>query len=58
MGVNKQISIFNETIPNIMANFIPSETKIFNNQEPLWINKKLKTMIQKNKQNLSALLEK
>ena len=45
-GVNKQISIFNETILNIMKNFIPHETKIFNDQEPAWINNKVKTMIQ------------
>ena len=49
-GVNKQISIFNETILNIMTNFIPHETKIFNDREPPWINNKVKTMIQeKNK---------
>ena len=33
-GVNKQISIFNETILNIMTNFIPHETKMFNDREP------------------------
>ena len=37
-GVNKQSSIFNETILNIMTNFIRNETKIFNDREPLWIN--------------------
>ena len=57
-GVYKQISIFNETILNIMTNFIPHETKIFNNREPPWINNKVKTMIQEKKQNLSALFEK
>ena len=64
-GVNKQISIFNETILNIMKNFIPHETKIFNDQEPAWINNKVKTMIQgkneiyhlylKNKSNMLAI---
>ena len=63
-GVNKQISIFNETILNIMTNFIPHETKIFNDREPPWINNKVKTMIQeknkiyqlylKNKSNMLA----
>ena len=48
-GVNKQISIFNETMPH--------ETKIFNDRGPPWINK-VKTMIQEKKQNLSALFEK
>ena len=63
-GVNKHISIFNETILNIMTNFIPHETKIFNDREPPWINNKVKTMIQekskiyqlylKNKSNMLA----
>ena len=63
-GVNKQISIFNETILKIMTDFISHETKIFNDQEPPWINNKVKTMIQeknkiyqfylKNKSNMFA----
>ena len=44
-GINKQISIFNETVLNIMTNFIPHETKIFNDEEAAWINKNVKTMI-------------
>ena len=56
-GVNEQISIFNENILNIMTNVIPHETKIFNDREPPWVNKKVKTMIQEKKQNLSALFE-
>ena len=36
-----------------MTNFIPHETKIFNDQKPPWINNKVKTMIQeKNKSYL------
>ena len=54
--VDKQISIINETIFNIMTNFIPHETKI--DREPPQINNKVKTMIQEKKQNLSALFEK
>ena len=63
-GVNKQISIFNETILNIITNFISHETKIFNDREPPWTNNKVKTMIQeknkiyqlylKNKSNMLA----
>ena len=45
-GVNKQILIFNVTILNIVINFIPHEIKIFNDREPIWINIKMKTMIQ------------
>ena len=47
--VDKQISIVNETIFNIMTNFIHHETKIFNDREPPWINNKVKTMIQEKK---------
>ena len=54
-GVNKQISIFNETILNIMANFIPSEAKIFNDREPPWINNKVKTMIQEKTKSISFI---
>ena len=46
-GVNKQISIFNETI-NIMTNFTPHKTKIFKDREAPWINNKVK-MIQEKK---------
>ena len=63
-GVNEQISIFNETILNIMTNFIPHETKVFNDWEPLRINNKVRIIIQKknkihqlylnNKGNMSA----
>ena len=43
-----------------MANFIPHETKIFNDWEPPWINSKVKTMIKKKnkKKKLSSLFEK
>ena len=44
-----------------MTNFIPHETKIFNDPEPPWINSKVKQMIQeknkvylKNKSNMLA----
>ena len=40
-----------------MTNFIPHETKIFNDREPTWINNKVKKNSRK-KQNLSALFEK
>ena len=47
--VNKQITIFNETILNIMTNFISHEIKIFDDREAPWINNKVKTMIQEKK---------
>ena len=47
--------IFNDTILNIKTNFIPHETKIFNDQEPPWINNKVKTMIQEKKKKFYQL---
>ena len=48
--VNKQISIFDETILNIVTNFIPHEIKIFNDRAPPWKNNNVKAVIQeKNK---------
>ena len=32
-----------------MTNFIPHETKIFNDREPSWINNKVKMIQEKNK---------
>ena len=54
-GVNKQISIFSETILNIMTSFIPNETKIFNVREPSLINNKVKTMIQEKTKFISFI---
>ena len=56
-GVNKQISIFNETILNITKNFITHETKIFHDREPPWINNKVKTMIQEKNKIYQLYLE-
>ena len=50
---NKEVKI---DLSNYVTNFIPHETKIFNDREPPWMNKKVKTMIQEEK--ISALFEK
>ena len=47
LDVNKQVSIFNETIMNIFKNFIPHKTITGNNKNPLWTNK-LKHLLRKN----------
>ena len=41
VGINDQVALFNETIVNIMSNFIPNETMIFDNKDPLWYNKNI-----------------
>ena len=42
---NWQVKTFTDTLLNIMSNFIPNETKIFIPRNPPWINKPLKTML-------------
>ena len=37
--------LFNETIVNIMSNFIPNETITFDDGDPPWLNKNIKNMI-------------
>ena len=49
---NSQVSIFNDTILNIITNFIPHETIICDDRVPPWINSKIKKVIhEKNKQH-------
>ena len=45
IDINDQVVLFNETIVNIMSNFIPNETMTFDDRDPLWINKNIKNMI-------------
>ena len=45
IGVNKQVSVFNETIMNIFGNFIQHETFTCNNKYPPWRNKQIKALI-------------
>ena len=49
---NRQVSIFNDTILNIISNFIPHETIICDDRDPPWINSKIKKVIhEKNKEH-------
>ena len=43
--INDQVVLYNETIVNIMSNFIPYETMTFDNRDPPWLNKNIKNMI-------------
>ena len=42
IDINDQVVLFNETIVNIMSNFIPNETMIFDDRDPSWLNKNKK----------------
>ena len=44
-SINKNISILNETIINIMSNYIPNEIKVFDDQKPPWINAEIENLI-------------
>ena len=44
------VSIFNETISNVLNNYILHETIICDDQDPAWINNKVKKAIQEKNQ--------
>ena len=43
--VDDQVLLFNETLLNIMSNFIPNKLIIFDDKEPRWIDRKIKNLI-------------
>ena len=45
LGVNKQVSVFNETIMNIFEKLIPHETITCNDKDSPWMNKQIKAHI-------------
>ena len=45
--MNKKVSIFSNTITNILSNFIPQETIVCDNKDPAWLNKAIKSVIHK-----------
>ena len=49
LDVNKQVSVFSETIMNIFGNFIPHETITCNDKDPPWMNNQIKTLIAEKK---------
>ena len=51
IDVNKKVLLLNETVLNIIRNFIPHETVIFDNRDPPWITSCIKKAI--NNKNLA-----
>ena len=45
IGINDQVALFNETMVNVMSNFIPNKTMIFDYRDPPWVNKNITHMI-------------
>ena len=46
IDVNQKVHLFNQTIKNILYNFIPHENVVCDNRDPPWINSKIKGLIQ------------
>ena len=46
MSVNEKVNIFNNTIFNILSNFVPHEILAYDDKDSPWFNKKLKGIIQ------------
>ena len=45
IDLNQKVYLFNETIKNILSNFIPHETIACDDHDPPWINSKIKNLI-------------
>ena len=50
-NINDKVSPFNKTILNILNSYIPHETLIWDDQDPLWFNSRIKSRI-KNKNKI------
>ena len=49
IDVDEMISIFNQTIINILCNFIPHELALFDDRDSPWMNKEIKKLIHEKK---------
>ena len=47
IDVNHKVQLFNQTIKNILCNFIPHDTVTCDDRDPPWIDSKIKGSIQK-----------
>ena len=45
LDVNEQVSIFNNTITNIMLNFGLNQIIICDDRDPPWMNRRIKSLI-------------
>ena len=45
LNINDKIFLFNKTVKNIISNYIPRETVIFDDRDPPWINKNVKQLM-------------
>ena len=47
-SIDKKIYILNETIINVISNYIPNEIKVFDDQKPPWMNTEIENLITAN----------
>ena len=45
LDVNEQVSVFNDTITNIMSNFVANGVIICDDRDPRWMNRHIKNLI-------------
>ena len=43
--INAQVAAFNETILKVFRNYIPNKNITFDDKDPVWINKTIKSKI-------------
>ena len=46
IDANQKVHLFNQTIKNILCNFIPHETVTCDDRDPPWVNNKIKALIE------------
>ena len=44
--MNQKVHLFNQTVKNILCNFIPHKTVTCDDRDPPWINRKIKVLIE------------
>ena len=54
IDIDKMVSIFNQTIINILCNFIPHEAVLFDDRDPPWMKKEIKKLIHEKKNILNC----
>ena len=46
LNINEMVSLFNQTIKNILSNYIPHEAITCDEKDPPWFSKNIKHLIQ------------
>ena len=57
-SVDEKAAIFNRTILNVLNNYIPHETIVCNDRDPLWFNDKIRLLIKEKNDSIQIFLSK